>query len=86
MQGMIAEYERAQIMERTRRGRRYAARQGKVSVLGHAPYGYRYVSKHEGGGEARYDVMLEEARRVREMFAWVGLEGLSLSRVVDRLG
>jgi site-specific DNA recombinase len=29
MQGMIAEYERAKILERTRRGRRFAARQGK---------------------------------------------------------
>jgi site-specific DNA recombinase len=50
MQGMIAEYERAQILERTRRGRRFAARQGKISVLAHAPYGYRYVPRHLGGG------------------------------------
>jgi site-specific DNA recombinase len=85
VQGMMAEYERAKILERTRRGRRYAARQGKVSALGHAPYGYRYVTKHDGGGEARYDVVLEEARIVRELFAWVGVEGLSLSEVVQRL-
>jgi site-specific DNA recombinase len=85
MQGMIAEYERAKILERSRRGRRFAARQGKVSVLGHAPYGYRYVSKFEGDGDARYDIVLEQAQHVREMFRWVGVEGLSLSRVVDRL-
>jgi site-specific DNA recombinase len=85
MQGMIAEYERAKILERTRRGRRFAARQGRVSVLGHAPYGYRYVSKHDGDGEARYDIVLEEARLVREMFTWVGMEGLSLGQVVRRL-
>lgn len=85
MQGMIAEYERAKILERSRRGRRFAARQGKVSVLGHAPYGYRYVSKSEGDGEARYDIVLEEAQHVREIFTWVGVEGLSLGRVVDRL-
>jgi len=85
MQGMIAEYERAKILERTRRGRRFSARQGKVSALGHAPYGYRYVTKHQGDGEARYDIVLEEARLVKEIFAWVGVEGLSLSRVVDRL-
>ena len=65
MQGMIAEYERAKIMERTRRGRRFAARQGKVSVLGSAPYGYRYVSKHEAGGEARYEVLAEDSQRVQ---------------------
>jgi site-specific DNA recombinase len=85
MQGMFAEYERAKILERTRRGRRFAARQGKVSVLGHAPYGYRYVRKHEGDGEARYEIVLEEAEVVRELFTWVGLEGLTLGDVVKRL-
>lgn len=38
-QGMIAEYERAQILERSRRGKRHRARQGQVSVLSGAPYG-----------------------------------------------
>jgi site-specific DNA recombinase len=85
MQGMIAEYERAKILERTRRGRRFAARQGRVSVLTHAPYGYRYVPKHAGDGTARYDVMPTEAALVREMFSWVGVEGLSLQGVVRRL-
>ena len=85
MQGMIAEYERAKILERTRRGRRFAARQGKVSALGHAPYGYRYVPKHEGDGDARYDIVPDEARLVREMFQWVAVEGVSLGQVVGRL-
>ena len=85
MQGMIAEYERAKILERTRRGRRFAARQGKVSALGHAPYGYRYVSKHEGGGEARYEVDAEASQRVQALFRWVGVEGLSLGEVSRRL-
>jgi site-specific DNA recombinase len=85
MQGMIAEYERAKILERTRRGRRFAARQGKVSALAHAPYGYRYVSKHEGGGEARYEVDAEASPRVQALFRWVGVEGLSLGEVTRRL-
>jgi len=85
MQGMIAEYERAKILERTRRGRRFAARQGKISVLAHAPYGYHYVPKHLGDGEARYEIAAEEARLVKDMFHGVGLEGLSLGDVVDRL-
>ncbi|MBI4514265.1 MAG: recombinase family protein, partial [Deltaproteobacteria bacterium] len=46
-QGMIAEYERAQIAERTRRGKRHKAQQGVVSVLCGAPYGYRYVRKSD---------------------------------------
>jgi site-specific DNA recombinase len=85
VQGVIAEYERGKILERTRRGRRYAARQGKVSVLGEAPYGYRYISKQDGDGEARYDILLEEAHVAREIFRWVGVEGLSLGEVVCRL-
>jgi site-specific DNA recombinase len=85
MQGMIAEYERAKILERTRRGRRFAARQGKVSILSNAPYGYRYVPKHLTGGEARYDVVPEESDVVREIFRWVGVEALSLAAVVRRL-
>jgi site-specific DNA recombinase len=85
MQGMIAEYERAKILERTRRGRRYAARQGKVSALAHAPYGYRYVPKHEAGGEARYEVLSAESQQVQAMFTWVGVEGLSLAEVSRRL-
>src|SRR5436853_4733742 len=72
VQGIIAEYERAKIVERARRGKQYAARQGRVSVLSQAPYGYRYVRKAEGGGEARFDVVLEEARVVRQVFHWVG--------------
>lgn len=46
-QGMIAEYERAQIAERTRRGKKYRAKTGQVSVLSQAPYGYLYVKRTE---------------------------------------
>jgi site-specific DNA recombinase len=53
-QGMIAEYERAQILERSRRGKRHRARQGQVNVLSGAPYGYRYVRKSDDAA-ARYD-------------------------------
>ena len=50
VQGMMAEYERAKIIERHRRGKRHAARLGAVNVLSGAPYGYRYVTKYAGGG------------------------------------
>jgi site-specific DNA recombinase len=40
-QGMIAEYEKAQIIERTRRGKAHRAKAGSVNVLSGAPYGYR---------------------------------------------
>jgi len=65
VQGMVAAYERAKILERSRRGKRHGAHTGVVTVLSGAPYGYRYVTKHEGGGQARYEILLEEARVVR---------------------
>ena len=85
MQGMIAEYERAKIMERSRRGKRHAARRGLVSVLCGAPYGYRYVSKHIAGGQAYYQVIPEQARVVKQIFEWVGRDRLSLRKVCLRL-
>src|SRR4051812_14737541 len=54
VQGVMAEYERTKIVERCRRGRRYTAQCGSVSVLGVAPFGYRYVTIQQGGGEARF--------------------------------
>ena len=37
VQGMMAEYERAKIIARHRRGKRYAAHVGAVNVLSGAP-------------------------------------------------
>ena len=85
VQGMIAEYERAKILERSRRGRRHAARSGLVSALCAAPFGYRYVTRTIGGGVARFEVIEDEARIVREIFAWIGLERVSLREVCRRL-
>src|SRR4051794_2429274 len=85
VQGVIAEYERAKILERSRRGKLHAAGRGSVSALAAAPYGYRYVTKLEGGGAARYDVVLEQARVVRQVFAWVGQERCSIGEVCRRL-
>ena len=85
MQGMMAEYERAKILERSRRGKRHAARAGSISVLGGAPYGYRYVSKDRGTGDARYEIDEEKAAVVRQVFTWVALERCSIGEVRRRL-
>src|SRR5437660_1517723 len=47
--------------------------------------GYRYVSKWESGGEARFEIVLEEARVVRQIFAWVGRDRCSIGEVQRRL-
>lgn len=85
VQGVVAEYERAKILERSRRGKQHAARCGCIHVLGGAPYGYRYVRKQEGGGTARYEIVAEEAQRVQQMFVWIGRDRLSLNEVARRL-
>jgi site-specific DNA recombinase len=85
VQGVIAEYERAKITERARRGRRHAASLGSVSALACAPYGYRYRGPGAGGAPARYDVALEEARVVRQVFEWVGRERIPIGEVARRL-
>jgi len=85
VQGMMAEYERAQILERHRRGKRHAAHAGSVNVLVAAPYGYRYIPKHPGGGQARYEIMAAEAQVVRQMFNWVGHERMTIGDVCRRL-
>jgi site-specific DNA recombinase len=85
VQGMIAEYERTKLLERVRRGRRHAARSGSVSALTAAPFGYRYICRDQGGGVARFEVVDDEALIVRRIFAWVGLDRLSLRAVCRRL-
>jgi site-specific DNA recombinase len=64
LQGMIAEYERAQIAERSQRGKRHRAQQGPVNVPSGAPYGYRYVKKNENSA-AFYEVVESEAKVVQ---------------------
>ena len=85
MQGVFAEYERAKILERSRRGRRHAAERGSINVLCGAPYGYRYIKKHEGSGEAAYQISDEHAAVVKQIFEWFGRDRISLGEVVRRL-
>jgi len=80
-QGMIAEYERAQIAERTRRGKTHRARAGVVNVLGGAPYGYRYVRRSDDA-EARYEIVEDQAVVVRELFRRYVDDNVSIADLV----
>ena len=66
MQGLFAEYERAKIMERTRRGKLHRAREGAL-VGGHAPYGYRWIKKDDTG-RARLEISEYASAVVRRMY------------------
>jgi site-specific DNA recombinase len=79
-QGMIAEYERAQIAERSRRGKRYRAKAGSVNVLSGAPYGYRYIKKTESTS-AYYEVIREQAEVVRKVYRLFTKDGLSINAI-----
>ncbi len=83
-QGMIAEYERAQILERSRRGKRHRARAGEISVLSGAPYGYRYIRKSDEA-PAAYAVIEAEARVVRDVYERYTVAGLSIGAVTREL-
>ena len=83
-QGMIAEYERAQILERSRRGKRHRARSGEVSVLSGAPYGYRYIRKTDEA-PASYLVIDVEAHVVQRVYEMYTVEGLSIGEIARRL-
>jgi site-specific DNA recombinase len=83
-QGMIAEYERAQILERSRRGKRYRARQGQVSVLSGAPYGYHYIRRTDESA-AYYQVVEEEAEVVRLVYQKYTVEHLSIGAITRLL-
>src|SRR6266851_990981 len=83
-QGMIAEYERAQILERSRRGKRHRAQSGEVSVMSGAPYGYRYVRKTDEA-PATYAVLDAEARVVQRIYEMYTVEGLSIGEITRRI-
>ena len=83
-QGMIAEYERAQILERSRRGKRHRAKAGEVSVLGGAPYGYRYIRK-TSEAPARYQIDAAEAEVVRLVYDKYTAGGLSIGAIARLL-
>lgn len=85
VQGVIAEYERAKFLERSRRGKRHAALEGRVAILCHAPYGYRYINKQEGSGEARFEIVFDEARVVQQVYTWVGEDRCTINEVCRRL-
>ena len=85
VQGIVAEYERAKIMERSRRGKKHAAQSGSLNVMSGAPFGYRYVTVSEGGGQARFEPVAEHARVVQQIFSRIGRDRCGLAEVCRRL-
>ncbi len=85
MQGLIAEFEKAKILERTRRGRLHKAKRGVVSG-GRAPYGYRYINIDRTRNiDGHYEVNKEEAKVVKLIYELFVNKGLSIRAIIKEL-
>jgi site-specific DNA recombinase len=83
IQGAIAEYERAVLGERFRRGKLQRARNGHY-LGGRAPYGYRYVPRHDAvPGHLVVDE--PEADLVRMLYGWLVEEQITIRQILKRL-
>ncbi len=82
VKGMIGEYEREKIKERTGRGRREKAKQGFI-VGGRIAYGYRYLGKAQG---ERGKLQIDEAKAaiVKKMFEYAD-DGVSVRAIAKWL-
>lgn len=83
VQGVIAEYERAKIAERYRRGKLYRSRLGEV-ISWRTPYGYRRLAR-DAAGPARLEVYEPEATVVRRIFDDYVTGGYSTRQIVRGL-
>jgi len=83
VQGVIAEYERAKIAERHRRGKLHHARQGNP-VCWKVAYGFRRFPG-QNGAAAHIEVLESEAVIVRDIFTMHADEGLALRQIALRL-
>lgn len=83
VQGLFAEFERAALQERSRRGKLHAARQGRF-FTGAGAYGYTYLKAHDGQ-PGRCVINEAEATIVRQMFSWLIEEQLSTQGIARRL-
>lgn len=80
---IFAEYERAQIAERCRRGRNHRARQGSVAVLPRPPLGYDYLRKSTTA-LPQY-VVNKDATTVKKIFSYYVEKHFSISNVCRQL-
>lgn len=78
-QGIFAEYEREQILDRSRRGKLFKARQGNKTVLARAPYGYN------SNRADFYSIVPQKAIIIRDIFNLYTNEGYSLRAIAKDL-
>jgi site-specific DNA recombinase len=80
MRGLVAEYEREKIRERTVRGSREKARQGKVVSAGAVPFGFSYNKE-----KSTLEEDPERAQTIRSIFYTFANENLSPQGLAGKL-
>jgi len=85
VQGLIAEYEKAKILERTRRGKIHKAKRNLL-IGNIAPYGYRYIPGNKATNSfGRYEINSNEAKVVRLIFNLFERKRLSIRAIAKQL-
>ena len=83
IQGAVAEYERALLSERFRRGKLQKARAGQFIGV-RAPYGYHYINRGACGA-GRLVINDAEADVVRMLYGWLIDEYMTIRQILRRL-
>jgi site-specific DNA recombinase len=84
IRGAVAEYERALIADRTRRGRLAKLRAGQLLPWVNTLLGYRCDPEHPRD-PTRLRIEETEASVVRQLFTWYAEDGLSMHAIAARL-
>jgi site-specific DNA recombinase len=82
-QGIFAEYERALILDRSRRGRIHKAKQGEQSILPSVPFGYRKTKIER---QTVVEIEEKEAAIVKQIYKFYIYDHFSLNEISRRLG
>lgn len=85
MQGLIAEYEKAKILERSRRGKVHKAR-SNLLVGSIPPYGYKYIKNSNATKNiGHFEIVDSEAKVVRLIFDMLINKRLSIRAIAKEL-
>lgn len=85
LRGTFSQIEAEKIRERTMRGKKKKAEQGRMPCGGYARlYGYDYIKASERNGGRRI-INENEAQWVRQMFTWLVDDGMSCLAIATKL-
>jgi len=84
IRGFASKLEAEKIKERTMRGKKARAREGRMVGGFHITYGYDYIKRNGKNGGHRV-INETEAKWVRQIFNWLVSDGLTTGAIRDKL-